>query len=113
MTLRCRADRRIPFDWPAKTPLLATWFARRVVLRAVIRGGRADEHLGLPLVQPVRSSELVYLILLGVARVEIVAHHVRHVQGLGRGTKVDAVRLQEAGEVPVRLVGARDASWHQ
>src|ERR1700739_4380981 len=94
---------RLP--WPARTPLLATWFAGGVVLRAVIRGGRADERLGLVPVQPMRSRDLTYLVPLGVAGVEILAHRVRGLHVEGRRTQVDAVRLHEVVKVLVRLVG--------
>ena len=81
-------------------------------VRAVICGGRADENLGLRLAQFLRIRQLADLILLGVACLEILAHRARYVRGLGRCTKVDAVRLQVLGEFRVRGVGAR-AAGHQ
>ena len=79
-----------------------------MLVGAVIRGGRADECLGLCLAQSVCSRQLIDLFSLGVASREVLAHRARHVRGLGRRAKLDAVRLQVTGEVRVRIVGACD-----
>src|SRR6516165_4510072 len=71
--------------------LPAAWLVGAVLARAVIRGGRADKRLGLRLGQLVRSRQLVDLVLLGVARLEVLTHRVRQVHGLGRRTEVDAM----------------------
>ena len=76
-----------------------------MLVRAVIRGGRADEKLGLILGHLVGIRQRLHLILLGVAAGEILAHGLREAHDMGFCPQVDAVRLQVVGKIRVRVVG--------